>query len=71
METLEDIKLSSDYAVGHKWKNTETNNEFWITDISDTHCSFDDKKITFSTVEHMNKTLLNHLVSLNALKRVD
>lgn len=59
------------YAVGQKWINTETHVEFWITDISDTLVSLDDRKRKLSSIEHMNKTLWNHLVSLNVLKRVD
>lgn len=71
METLEDIKLSSDYAVGHKWKNTETNSRFWITGTPCNLISLDEKKRKLSSIEHMNKTLWNHLVSLDLLKRID
>lgn len=44
METLEDIKLSSDYAVGHKWKNTETNSRFWITVNSESFFKYRQQK---------------------------
>lgn len=60
METLKDNKLNSDYAVEQKWKNTETNNEFWITDISESLVSIDSRKNKLSSFDHMNKILWNH-----------
>lgn len=71
MEPLKDNILNSDYAVEQKWKNTETNNEFWITDISKSLVSIDNKKNKLSSFDHMNKILWNHLVKLGVFERAD
>jgi len=63
--------LKEDYKVGQKWKNTETNNEFWITDISENLVSIDDKKNKLSSFDHMNKSLWNHLVKLGVFERIE
>ena len=63
--------LKEDYKVGQRWKNIETNNEFWITDISENLVSIDDRKNKLSSFDHMNKSLWNHLVKLGVFERID
>ena len=61
---------NEELAIGQKWINTETNYEFWITDISENIVSLDDKKKKLSSFDHMNKSLWNHMVNLGVFVRV-
>lgn len=70
METLEKLSKDLDYAVGEVWINTDKNIKFTITEIDHSLVTLDDGLRKLSSVEHMNKTLWNHLVGIGVYKKV-
>ena len=62
MKTELETSIEIKYEVGQKWKNTENDVEFIITDIGDNIISLDDGKRQLSSIEHIHKILWHHLI---------
>ena len=70
MKTELETSIEINYEVGQKWKNTENDVEFIITDIGENIISLDDGKRKMSSTEHINKNLWNHLIKEGYYKEV-